>query len=46
MKNMPDTFSIDFVCLQTSSFETMIIMQLKGDFSKQYRPTGTAETFS
>ena len=34
MKNMPDTVSIDFVHLQTSPFETMIIMGLKGDFSK------------
>ena len=34
MKNMPDTFSIHFVSLQTSPFETMIIMQLKGAFFK------------
>ena len=30
MKNMPDTFSIDFACLQTSPFETVIIIRLKG----------------
>ena len=25
MKNMPDTFSIDFACLQISPFETVIL---------------------
>ena len=25
MKNMPDTFNIDYVCLQISSFETVIL---------------------
>ena len=33
MENKPDTFSISFVLLQASPFETMIIMHLKGDFS-------------
>ena len=32
MKNIPDTFSIDFVCLQTCSFETVITIELLGHF--------------
>ena len=32
MKNIPGTFSIDFVCLQTCSFETVITIELLGHF--------------
>lgn len=32
MKNIPGTFSIDFVCLQTWSFETVITIELLGHF--------------
>ena len=35
MKNIPGTFSIDFVCLQTCSFETVITIELLGHFSNK-----------
>ena len=50
MKNMPDTFSIDFACLQISRFETVIlysfwdipqIKTVKPPDKSQAFPTGT-----